>query len=204
MKLIGIYANHAAYNNHAPSPLYNKSAPIVYAMADTALLTGGRPFFVPDYARPCVCCAELAVRICRLGRYIAPRFAHRYYDAFTVAAHFAAANLLAEARREGLPWDLALGFDGAASVGEMVPLDGADAAAIPFSLSVDGQEMQRGTTADLLRSIDECIAYVSRFYTLRQGDLLFTGAAAPAFTVAADCHVDGTAGGRHVLSFNVR
>ena len=82
MKLICIYANYAAYNNNALRPLYNKDAPIVYAMADTALLTGGKPFFVPDCAAPCTCGAQLAVRISRLGRFISPRFARRYYDAF--------------------------------------------------------------------------------------------------------------------------
>ena len=204
MKLICIYANYAAYNNNALRPLYNKDAPIVYAMADTALLTGGKPFFVPDCAAPCTCGAQLAVRISRLGRFISPRFARRYYDAFTVCATFTAENLFARCVSEGLPWEISKGFDGAACVGRPVLLEDRSADAIGFRLDIDGREVQRGNTADLLRNVDTCIAYVSRFYTLRQGDLLFTGTPLPDVVVEPGCHVDGYADGQHLLSFNIR
>lgn len=204
MKLICIYANYAAYNNNALRPLYNKDAPIVYAMADTALLTGGKPFFVPDCAAPCTCGAQLAVRISRLGRFISPRFARRYYDAFTVCATFTAENLFARCVSEGLPWEVSKGFDGAACVGRPVLLEDRSADAIGFRLDIDGREVQRGNTANLLRNVDTCIAYVSRFYTLRQGDLLFTGTPLPDVVVEPGCHVDGYADGQHLLSFNIR
>lgn len=204
MKLIAVYDNYATYNNCKDAALDKKGAPVIYSIADTALLKDGKPFFVPDFATPCTCEAHLVVRISRLGRSVSPRFARRYYDAATVGVSFTARNLFDESRNKGLPWELSCGFDGAAPVGEMVELDERGIDPLTFRIELDGKEMQRGHAADMLHSVDECLAYVSRFYMIRQGDLLFTGSPLPPFAVEPGHRVTGFLGERQVLGFNIR
>lgn len=112
-----------------------------------------------------------------MGKNIAPRFAHRYYDAVTVGIDFTARDLQARLRAEGSPWEISKGFDGSAVVGDFIPVDevAGNLQDLHFSLRIDGKEVQRGHTADMIFPVDEMIAYISRFYTLRMGDLLLPG-----------------------------
>lgn len=150
--------------------------------------------------------AEVVVRICRLGKNIAPRFAHRYYDAVTVGIDFTARDLQRKFREAGNPWELCKGFDNSAAIGTFVPLEqvGGNVQNLDFRLTIDDKEVQRGHTADMLFRVDDIIAYVSRFMTLKIGDLLFTGTPAGVAPVSIGQHLQGYLGEGKVLDFNIR
>jgi len=146
------------------------------------------------------------VRICRLGKNIAPRFARRYYDAVTVGIDFTARDLQRKFCEAGNPWELCKGFDNSAAIGTFIPLEqaGGDVQNLDFRLTIDDKEVQRGHTADMLFQVDDIIAYVSRFMTLKIGDLLFTGTPAGVGPVSIGQHLQGYLGEEKVLDFNIR
>lgn len=199
-------------NNYSPlagnksiEPSLIGCAPVICEIPDTALLKDGRPFFIPDFASPCSYRAALVVRICRLGRCISPRFAHRYYDAATVGIAFTADNLLEQCRAQGLPWDISKGFDNSAAIGRFVTATEAEHPfALPVRVEEDGRTVQEGSLANANFSIDELVAYISRFYLLRQGDLIYTGFPCPACTARLDTRLTAWLGDEKVLSFNVK
>lgn len=204
MKIIAIACNYALHNNLPDTPFITSEEPIVYSRADSALLRDGKPFFIPDFATDCRCQAELVVRLSRLGKSIPERFAYRYYDAVTVGIGFTAGAMLGEFRRKGLPWELATGFDGAAAVGRFDLLEGRDVNDLHFHLEADGAEIQRGWSGDMRWSIDRLIAYVSRFYTIRQGDLLFTGTPMPPVPACIDNRLEGFLDGERRITIKVK
>jgi 2-keto-4-pentenoate hydratase/2-oxohepta-3-ene-1,7-dioic acid hydratase in catechol pathway len=169
-------------------------------------LKDGKPFFVPDFSHEVHYETEVVVRICRLGKNIAPRFAHRYYDAVTVGIDFTARDLQRKFREAGNPWELCKGFDNSAAIGTFISLEqaGGDLQNLDFHLDIDGREVQRGNTADMLFKIDDIIAYVSRFMTLKIGDLLFTGTPAGVGPVSVGQHLQGYLGGEKLLDFHIR
>ena len=205
--------NYDGHNKMPVSSLYKSEslapetpladAPAIFTKTDSALLKDHKPFFVPDDMGRIDCEASLVVRICRLGKAIPRRFAHRYYDAVTVGVDFTAGEMLQEARRRGLPWTLCKGFDGSAVIGDWMPLE-QPPTALDFHLECDGVAVQQGHTGDMRYGIDDLIAYLSRFFTLKTGDLLFTGAPTAALPVAAGNHLQGYIGGQRVLDFYCR
>ncbi len=204
MKILAVGMNYAAHNKELHGALIKKSSPVIFTKTDSALLKDGKPFFIPDFTERCDYETELVVRICRLGKSIPERFAHRYYDAVTVGIDFTARDLQERLRSEGLPWELCKGFDGSAAIGRFVPVNPATIQDLHFRLDIDGETVQRGHTADMLFRIDEIIAYVSRFFMLRQGDLLFTGTPAGVGPVRIGQHLEGYLEDEKLLEFNVR
>ena len=159
---------------------------------DSAILKDGKPFFIPDFSNEVHYETELVVRINRLGKNIASRFAHRYYDAVTVGIDFTARDLQRRFREAGNPWELCKGFDSSAAIGTFVPVERlADVQNLHFHLDIDGKTVQQGHTADMLFRIDDIIAYVSRFVTLKIGDLLFTGTPVGVGPVSIGQHLEG-------------
>ena len=145
------------------------------------------------------------MRINRLGKNIASRFAHRYYDAVTVGIDFTARDLQRRFREAGNPWELCKGFDSSAAIGTFVPVERlADVQNLHFYLDIDGKTVQQGHTADMLFRIDDIIAYVSRFVTLKIGDLLFTGTPAGVGPVSIGQHLQGYLEGEKLLDFYIR
>jgi len=206
MKIFGIGMNYVEHNKELEGALYITDDPVIFTKADSALLTRGRPFFLPDFTERCDYETELVVRICRLGRSIPVRFAHRYYDAVTVGIDFTARDLQQRLRAKGLPWDICKGFDGSAAIGEWLPVSELPGGIqdVHFHLDINGQTVQRGHSADMIHSVDELVAYISRFFTLRTGDLIFTGTPAGVGPVRIDNHLDGWLEERRLLSFNVK
>ena len=199
------------HNNYSFSALSEQgafsSAPsdlIYYTLPETSLQRNGKPVFLPDYANPAQLEVHLAVRICRLGRHISARFASRYYDAATVMPHFIAPALWEKTQKLGLPWDAALGFDNATPLGEFVEIDPSTVSQLDFSLRVDGEEQTSGSTAQWLHHVDEVIAEVSQYFTLRRGDLLLMGAPTAPISITPDHKVETYLGDIRVLSFNVK
>ena len=205
MKIIAVGMNYAAHNKELDGTLSIPEEPVIFSKADSALLKDGKPFFIPDFTEQCEYETELVVRICRLGKSIAPRFAYRYYDAVTVGIDFTARDMQRRFRAEGRPWELCKGFDGSAVVGTFVPVEEwPDIQRLSFRLDINGQTVQSGCSADMIFTVDELVAYVSRYYTLKMGDLIYTGTPAGVGPVHINDHLEGYIEERKLLDFNVR
>ena len=197
--------NYIQHNKELDGTLYKPETPVIFTKADSALLKDKKPFFIPDFMGRIDYEAEVAVRISRLGKTIPERFAHRYYDAVTVGIDFTARELQQKLRANGEPWDLCKGFDGSAALGEWVSVDKfSDVQALHFHLDINGNTVQEGRTSDMLFSIDSLIAYISRFFTLKTGDILFTGTPVGVGPVHIDDHLEGYIEDRKVLDFSCK
>ena len=213
MKIFAIGMNYAAHNRELHNFVKRPDEPVIFTKADSALLKPCKPFFVPDYMGRIDYEAEVVVRICRLGKNISERFAHRYYDAVTVGIDFTARDLQKKASEAGQPWTICKGFDGSAAIGEWVMLeDGMWKAEngkslvdnINFHLDINGNTVQEGCTSDMLYRVDEIIAYISQYFTLKTGDLLYTGTPAGVGPVHIGDHLEGWLEDRKVLDINCR
>ena len=197
--------NYIQHNKELDGTLYKPETPVIFTKADSTLLKDKKPFFIPDFMGRIDYEAEVAVRISRLGKTIPERFAHRYYDAVTVGIDFTARELQQKLRANGEPWDLCKGFDGSAALGEWVSVDKfRDVQALHFHLDINGNTVQEGRTSDMLFSIDSLIAYISRFFTLKTGDILFTGTPVGVGPVHIDDHLEGYIEDRKVLDFSCK
>lgn len=205
MKIFAVGMNYVEHNKELHGTLYKPENPVIFMKADSALLKDHKPFFVPDHLGRIEYEGELVLRICRLGKSIPRRFAHRYYDAATVGIDFTARDLQKKLRVEGLPWELSKSFDGAAAIGEWVSADKfRDLQMLSFRLDKNGKTVQQALTSDMLFKIDDLIAYISQFFTLKTGDLLFTGTPAGVGEVAVDDHLEGYIEDRKVLDFRCK
>ncbi len=175
MKIICIGRN---YSRHA-SELKNEipEEPVVFLKPDTALLRNNDPFFIPDFASEFHYETELVVKINRLGKNIGRQFAHRYYSEVGMGIDFTARDLQSELKEKGLPWERAKAFDHSAAISKrFIPVTSfRDIQNLKFQLIVNDEVRQVGYTGDMLFKVDEIIAYVSRFFTLKIGDLIYTG-----------------------------
>ena len=205
MKIFAVGMNYAQHNKELDGTLYIPEEPVIFTKADSALLKDHKPFFIPDFMGRIDYEAEVVVRICRLGKTIPERFAHRYYDAVTLGIDFTARELQQKLRAAGQPWDLCKGFDGSAAIGEWVDVSKLrDIQALRFQLYINGSTVQQGCTADMIFRIDALIAYISRFFTLKTGDLLFTGTPVGVGPVHIDDHLEGYIEERKVLELNCK
>ena len=219
MKIFAIGMNYAAHNRELHNFVKRPDEPVIFTKADSALLKPGKPFFVPDHMGRIDYEAELVVRICRLGKNIPVRFAHRYYDALTVGIDFTARDMQRKASEAGQPWTICKGFDGSAAIGDWVPkeqliVDGSSndetksIQRLRFRLdkysangdSRNGETVQEGFTGDMLYTVDEIIAYISQFFTLKTGDLLYTGTPAGVGPVSIGDRLVGWLEDRQVLN----
>lgn len=205
MKIFAVGLNYPQHNKELNETLYKGEVPVIFTKADSSLLKDGKPFFVPDDMGRIDYETEIVVRICRLGKAIPARFAHRYYDAVTVGIDFTARELQAELRKKGLPWEMCKGFDGAAAIGEWVSVEKfRDVQALQFHLDINGKTEQEGRTSDMLFKIDEIIEYISKYFTLKTGDIIYTGTPVGVGPVNIDDHLTGYIEDRKVLEFNIK
>ncbi len=149
--------------------------PVFFLKPDSALASDSTPFFLPDFAQQFDYECELVVRISKLGKNIAEKFAHRYYDAVTLGLDMTARDLQRSAKSNGLPWAVSKGFDQSAIVGTFIPVEGIDPLNLNFRMTLNGQTVQQANTSEMIFSIDALIAEASRYFTLKTGDLLFSG-----------------------------
>lgn len=205
MKIFAVGMNYIQHNKELDGALYKPEEPVIFTKADSALLKDRKPFFVPDFMGRIDYEAELVVRICRLGKTIPQRFAHRYYDAVTLGIDFTARDMQRRFREKGMPWDLCKGFDGSAAIGEWVDINKfRDIQAINFRLNINGSTVQEACTSEMLYGVDELIAYISRYFTLKTGDLIYTGTPAGTGPVAIGDRLEGWLDDRKVLEFSCR
>lgn len=205
MKIFAVGMNYAQHNKELDGTLYKPDEPVIFTKADSALLKPGKPFFIPDFMGCIDYEAEVVVRICRLGKTIPQRFAHRYYDALTLGIDFTARDLQKRLRDKGMPWEVCKGFDGSAAIGQWVDKERfLNLEALPFHLDINGQTVQQGCTADMLFGIDALIAYISQFFTLKTGDILYTGTPVGVGPVHIDDHLEGYLSGDKVLDLRCK
>ena len=205
MKIFCIGMNYAAHNKELHGTLKKPDEPVIFLKADSSLLKDHKPFFIPDHLGRIEYETEVVVRICKLGKTVPVRFAPRYYDALTVGIDFTARELQHKLSQAGQPWDLAKGFDGAACLGEWVPKEKfRNLNTLRFHLDINGQTVQEGCTCDMLYKIDEIISYISQYFTLKTGDILFTGTPAGVGPVHIDDHLEGYLEDRKVMEFRCK
>lgn len=175
MRIFAIGRNYAEHikelNNERPDE------PVIFTKPDTAILRNNAPFYYPEFSKDIHYEAELVLRVSKEGKNIEEKFAHKYYDAIGIGIDFTARDLQQKAKEKGLPWDIAKGFNGSAPISDkFLPISAfKDLKDINFKLSVDEEIKQQGNTSLMLFSFDYIISYLSRFFTLRTGDLIFTG-----------------------------
>ena len=205
MKIFAVGMNYVGYNKALNEPLLKRDDPVIFTKADSSLLKDRKPFFIPDELGTIEYEAEIVVRVCRLGKSISERFASRYYDAVTVGIDFTARDLLRKLSQQGLPWDMSKSFDGAAVLGEWISKDKfLDIQRLRFHLDVNGETKQEGCTSDMIYKVDEIISYISRFFTLKTGDLIYTGCPTSGFPVHINDRLEGYIEERKVLDLHCK
>lgn len=204
MKIFAIGLNYDSHNKEM-NRSFEASEPVVFMKPDTSLLRNGNPFFLPDFSQRIEYETEIVVKINRLGRNIAQKFAHRYYDELTVGIDFTARDLQMKQKQKGLPWEISKSFDGSAPIGEFVnKSDFEDVNNIDFRLDLNGNTVQQGNSGDMIYSFDKIIAYVSQFFTLKIGDLIYTGTPAGVGTVSINDHLQGYIEDKKLLDFKIK
>lgn len=204
MKIIAVGMNYASHNKEMHHSL-ELAEPTIFMKSDSSLLKDGKPFFIPDFSERIEYETEVVVKINRLGKNIAERFAHRYYDEVTVGIDFTARDLQNDLRSKGLPWELSKAFDNAAVVGEFISLSETGRIDdLSFHLAINDETVQVGNTKDMLFGVDRLIAYISRFFTLKIGDLIYTGTPSGVGPVKMNDHLTGYIGDRKLLDFHIK
>lgn len=182
MKIIAIGRNYAAHiaelNNEKPSQ------PVVFMKPDTAILRNNAPFYYPEFSKDIHFEVEVLIKINREGKYIDQKFAHKYYEEIGIGIDFTARDLQSKCKEKGLPWEIAKAFNGSAPISEFVSKEGHDLGNLNFSLKQNGELKQQGNTSLMLFPFDEIVAYVSKFFTLKKGDIIFTGTPAGVGPIA--------------------
>jgi len=203
MKLICIGRNYAQHISELKNE--KPKEPVLFLKPDTAILLKKQPFFIPDFSDEVHHEVEVLVKINRVGKHIDVKFAHKYYDEIGLGIDFTARDLQQKLKEKGLPWEKAKAFDGSAVVGKWVSkLKFENLDNLPFSLLKNNKTVQSSTTQDMLWSIDEIIAYVSQFFTLKIGDIIFTGTPSGVSPVQPNDSLKGFIGEEQFFSIKVK
>lgn len=174
MKIICVGRNYINHINELSNE--KPTEPVIFLKADNSVLSKDAPFVIPEFSNDVHHEVEVLVKINKVGKYISPKFASKYYNQIGLGIDFTARDLQAKLKAKGLPWEISKSFDGAAVVGDFVDKEQfADVQNLSFQLQKNGKVVQSGNTQDMLWQIDELVAYVSQFFTLKMGDIIFTG-----------------------------
>ena len=203
MKLICIGRNYTDHikelNNEKPTD------PVIFIKPDTAILLKKQPFFIPDFSDDVHHEVEVLVKINKVGKHISKKFAHKYYDQIGLGIDFTARDLQTQLKEKGLPWEKAKSFDGAAVIGNWMPKSNFDDVDnINFSLKKNESFVQKGNTSHMLYKIDEIIEYVSKYFTLKIGDVIFTGTPAGVSRVQPNDVLEGYLEDNQLFSIKVK
>lgn len=203
MKVIAIGRNYAEHieelNNERPT------APVVFLKPDTAVLKNNAPFYHPDFSQNIHHEVELVLKVSKEGKYIQPQFAHRYFDEIGIGIDFTARDLQDACKAKGLPWEIAKAFNGSAPVGSFLPVSEFKSMNdINFHLLINGELKQKGNTSMMLFEFSAIIAYVSQFFTLKKGDLIFTGTPAGVSKVSIGDRLEAFIEDQKLLDFEVK
>lgn len=203
MKIICVGRNYAAHiaelDNDRPAH------PVLFMKPDSAIVLKNNPFIIPEFSEDIHYEVEVLVKIKKIGKHIDQQFAHKYYDEIGLGIDFTARDLQSELKQKGLPWEKAKAFDGSALVGKFLPKsDFENVDNLQFSLSQNGETKQDGNTALMLWKIDALIEYISKYFTLKIGDIIFTGTPAGVGKVCANDELKGFLEGHELFSVKVK
>ena len=174
MKIICIGLNYRKHALEMGRPL--PSEPLVFLKPDSSIIKNNKPFFLPDFSKEIHYEVEVVIKISKLGKGISPKFAHRYFDELTLGIDITARDLQNQQSKAGMPWEISKCFDGSAPVGKFIPVTTIkEIQDINFRLEINEKKVQESNTSDMIFSFNDIISYVSRFFTLKTGDLIFTG-----------------------------
>jgi 2-keto-4-pentenoate hydratase/2-oxohepta-3-ene-1,7-dioic acid hydratase in catechol pathway len=203
MKIICIGRN---YTEHIAELKNERPAePVVFLKPDSAVLLKQHPFVIPEFSNEVHHEIEIIVRINKVGKYIDTKFAHKYYDEVSVGIDFTARDLQDKLKEKGLPWEKAKGFDGSAVIGDFLPKSNFNSLEnLIFELTNNGNVVQKGSTQNMLWKIDELVSYVSQFFTLKIGDIIFTGTPAGVAKVNPDDVLEGFLEGNKLFRIQVK
>jgi 2-keto-4-pentenoate hydratase/2-oxohepta-3-ene-1,7-dioic acid hydratase in catechol pathway len=203
MKIICIGRNYVAHAKELNNEVPDK--PVFFLKPDSALVTENRPFFYPDFSNDVHHELEVVIRIDRLGRSIEEKFAGRYFSEVALGIDFTARDLQKEQKEKGLPWEIAKGFDYSAPLSQFLPVTRfRDIHDLSFRLDLNGETVQEGNTSLMIFSFEKIIAYVSRFMTLKTGDLIFTGTPAGVGPVKVNDRLEAYLEGDKLMDFPVK
>lgn len=203
MKIICIGRN---YTKHIEELKNEKpTEPVIFLKPDTAILPKNFPFFIPEFSNDIHHEIEVLVRINRVGKHIDPKFAHKYYDEIGLGIDFTARDVQSKLKEQGLPWEKAKGFDGSAVIGEFLPKSQFNSVEnLTFELTNNGETVQIGDMSHMLWKIDELISYVSQYFTLKIGDIIFTGTPEGVAKVNPDDILEGFLEGQKLFRIQVK
>jgi 2-keto-4-pentenoate hydratase/2-oxohepta-3-ene-1,7-dioic acid hydratase in catechol pathway len=203
MKIICIGRNYADHARELGNDIPDE--PVIFMKPKSALLQAHTPFYYPEFTNELNYECELVLRICKNGKYIQERHAGNYYNGITVGIDFTARDIQDECKKKGLPWEKAKAFDNSAVVGEFLPkISWTSLKNINFELHKNNEVVQKGNTALMLWNIDQIIAYVSQYFTLRTGDIIFTGTPQGVGAVAENDILEGFIEGKSVFKIDVK
>lgn len=204
MKILAVGLNYESHNQEMKRT-FRSEEPVIFMKPESAQLKDRKPFFIPDFSKEVHYETEVVVKIDRLGKCIEEKFAHRYYDELTVGIDFTARDLQRKLKQQGLPWEISKAFDSSAAIGTFISKNEfQDVQNINFHLDINSKTVQQGNTSDMIYSIDKIIAYVSKFFTLKIGDLIYTGTPTGVGPVQIDDHLTGYIEDQKLLEFNVK
>ena len=203
MKIICIGRN---YEDHV-SELQNErpDSPVIFIKPDSSIILKNQPFFIPDYSNEINYEIEVILKICKLGKSIEKKFAKKYYDQVGLGIDFTARDLQFELKSKGLPWEKAKAFDGSALIGNWInKTEFKNLNDINFSLSKNGSSVQKGNTSQMIWNFDELISEISKFFTLKIGDVIFTGTPAGVGKVNRGDKLEGFINNNHNFKINIK
>jgi len=203
MKILAVgrnYIEHIRELNNEPT-----SEPVIFSKPDTAVLRNNEPFYYPSFSNEVHHELEIIIRICKEGKFIENKFAHRYYDKIGIGIDFTARDLQQQAKSKGLPWTIAKGFNGSAPISTWTDTTSFhDLSDLNFSLKINGEKRQQGNTKKMIFSFDYIVAYLSRFFTLKTGDIIFTGTPKGVGPVKIGDKIEGFLEQKKLLDFEVK
>ena len=203
MKIICIGRNYAKHIEELQNE--RPENPVVFLKPDSAILAKKQPFFIPPFSNEIHYEVEVLVKINKVGKYIEEKFAHKYYDEIGLGIDFTARDLQNQLREKGLSWEKSKAFDGSAVIGEFYKKESlGDLTNLDFTLHKNEELVQNGNTNAMLWTIDELIAYVSQFFTLKKGDILFTGTPAGVGKVSENDILKGTIANKQAFSIKIK
>ena len=201
MKIFGIGRNYADHAKELDNDVPDE--PVVFLKPSSALLVNDKPFYLPDFSDNVHFEGELVIRISKNGKAIQPEFASQYYDQVAFGIDLTARDIQKKCKDQGLPWALAKGFDGSAVLSSFVPIEEAGSP-IEFSLRKNGEIVQKGNSADMIFTFEDIIVYLSRYFRLLQGDLIYTGTPAGVGPIAIGDLYEGYIGEKQLLHCEIR
>lgn len=203
MKIICVGRNYAKHIEELQNE--RPSEPVIFLKPDTAILPKNFPFFLPEFSSDIHHEVEILVKINRVGKHIEPKFAHKYYEEIGLGIDFTARDVQADLKEKGLPWEKAKAFDGSAVIGEFLPKSEFNSMEnLTFELTNNGKSVQIGNTSQMLWKIDELISYVSQYFTLKIGDIIFTGTPEGVAKVNPDDILEGYLEGHKLFRIQVK